>query len=325
VAQPRNRAGPVAATPMHIVQFNHVRVPVSKYGGAERIVVWLSQGLVELGHEVTLLAPKGSRVAGVRVVEVSPEEVLSSGFDLHRHVSEPVDIMHYHCEIRYPPPSVPCVWTLHGNMGGGWRADSRTICVSRDHAGRHGTHAFVRNGVRLDEYEFRTAKADYDLFLARLHSVKGWQVAIAAAKRCRVRLTLAGGWRPSFSRYIKFVGQVGGARKRELLAGARCLWMPVRWEDPCPVNILEALASGTPIIGSPRGSLPELISPDTGGLGTTLEELVALRGRLADWDPRACRARAERSFSHLVMAEEYVRMYRSVLEIGTLPPGRPTP
>src|SRR5438552_17040431 len=85
---------------MHIVQFNHVRVPVSKYGGAERIVVWLSQGLVELGHEVTLLAPKGSRVAGVRVVEVSPEEVLSSGFDLHRHVSEPVDIMHYHCEIR---------------------------------------------------------------------------------------------------------------------------------------------------------------------------------------------------------------------------------
>jgi len=101
--------------------------------------------------------------------------------------------------------------------------------------------------------------------------------------------------------------------------------MPVRWEDPCPVNILEALASGTPIIGSPRGSLPELISPDTGGLGTTLEELVALRGRLSDWDPRACRARAERSFSHLVMAEEYLRMYRSVLETGTLAAGRATP
>ncbi len=277
---------------MHIVQFNHVRVPVSQYGGAERIVVWLSQGLVELGHQVTLLAPKGSRVAGVRVVEVSPGEVLSPGFDLRQYVSEHVDVM---------------------------------ICVSRDHARRHGTHAFVRNGVRLDEYEFRTEKEAYDLFLARLHSVKGWQVAIAAAKQCRVRLTLAGGWRPSLSRYVKFVGQVGGVRKRELLAGARCLWMPVRWEDPCPVNILEALASGTPVIGSPRGSLPELISPDTGGLGTTLEELVALRGRLADWDPRACRARAERSFSHLVMTEEYLRMYRSVLETGTLAAGRATP
>jgi glycosyltransferase involved in cell wall biosynthesis len=309
---------------MHIVQFHHVRLPVPKYGGAERIVAWLSQGLVELGHQVTLLAPPGSRVAGVRVVEARPEEVLSPAFDVRRYVSEPVDIMHYHCQIPYPSPRVPSVWTLHGNMGGGRRADARTICVSQDHARRHGTDAFVRNGVRLDEYEFRAAKGDYDLFLARLHSVKGWQVAVAAAKRCRVRLVLAGGWRPSLSRFVKFVGQVGGARKRELLAGARCLWMPVRWDDPCPVNILEALASGTPVIGSPRGSLPELISPDTGGLGTTLEELVAVRGRLGDWDPRACRARADRRFSHLVMANEYVRMYRSVLETGALPPGRQT-
>ena len=136
---------------MHIVQFHHVRLPVPKYGGAERIVVWLSQGLVELGHQVTLLAPKGSRVAGVRVVEVQPEEVLSPEFDLHRHVSEPVDIMHYHSQIHYPPSSVPSVWTLHGNLGGGRRADARTICVSQDHARRHGTPAFVHNGVRLDE------------------------------------------------------------------------------------------------------------------------------------------------------------------------------
>jgi glycosyltransferase involved in cell wall biosynthesis len=138
-------------------------------------------------------------------------------------------------------------------------------------------------------------------------------------------LVLAGGWRPSLSRFVKFVGEVGGVRKRDLLAGARCLWMPVRWEDPCPVNVLEAFASGTPVIGSPRGSLPELISSDTGGLGTTLDDLVALRGRLADWDPHACRAHAERNFSHLVMAREYLRMYGGLLETGTLPPGRPAP
>jgi glycosyltransferase involved in cell wall biosynthesis len=308
---------------MHIVQFHHVRLPVPKYGGAERIVVWLCQGLVELGHRVTLLAPPGSHVPGVRVVEVAPEQVLTPGFDVGRFISEPIDIMHYHCPLRYPSPGITCVWTLHGNMGGGRRADARTICVSEDHARRHGTEAFVRNGVRLDEYEFRAVKGDYDLFLARLHSVKGWQVAVAAAKRCRVRLVLAGGWRPSFSRFVKFVGKVGGVRKRELLAGARCLWMPVRWEDPCPVNVLEAFASGTPVIASPRGSLPELIASETGGLGTTLDELVALRGRLAAWDPRACRAHAERHFSHLVMAREYLRMYHGVLETGALPRGRP--
>ncbi|HZI22989.1 MAG TPA: glycosyltransferase, partial [Gemmatimonadales bacterium] len=227
--------------------------------------------------------------------------------------------------LRFPPSGIPVVWTLHGNLSGGRRADERTICVSQDHARRHGTDVFVRNGVKLDEYEFRATKDDYDLFLARLHSVKGWQVAIAAAKACRVRLKLAGGWRPSLSRYVSFVGKVGGARKRELLAGARCLWMPVRWDDPCPVNVLEAFASGTPVIGSPRGSLPELISPDAGGLGTSLEELVALRRRLADWDPRACRARAERHFSHIVMTQEYLRMYSALLETGRLPSGRPAP
>jgi len=310
---------------VHIVQFHHVRLPVPKYGGAERIAVWLCQGLVELGHQVTLLAPPGSRIPGVRVVEVRPEQVRCPEFDLRRYVSEPVDIMHYHCSVPYPPAGVNWVWTLHGNLSGGQRIDDRTICVSQDHARRHGTDTFVRNGVRLDEYEFRAQKGDYDLFLARLHSVKGWQVAIAAAKRCRVRLVLAGGWRPSLSRYVRFVGKVGGTRKRELLAGARCLWMPVRWEDPCPVNILEALASGTPIIASPRGSLPELVSPETGGLGTTLDELVALRGRLAEWDPYACRAHVERHFSHLVMTQEYLRMYRALLETGRLPPGPVTP
>lgn len=310
---------------MHIVQFHHVRLPVPKYGGAERIVVWLCQGLVELGHQVTLLAPNGSNVPGVRVVEVSYDEVMRPGFALREYVSEPVDLMHYHCPLRFPPIDVPAVWTLHGNLGPGRGADERTICVSQDHARRHGTDVFVRNGVRLDEYEFRATKRDYDLFMARLHSVKGWQVAIAAAKACRVRLKLAGGWRPSLSRYVTFVGKVGGVKKRELLAGARCLWMPVRWEDPCPVNVLEAFASGTPVIGSPRGSLPELISPEAGGLGTTLEELVALRRRLADWDPRACRAWAERYFTHLVMTEEYLRMYRSLLETGRLAPGRPAP
>jgi glycosyltransferase involved in cell wall biosynthesis len=309
---------------MHVVQFHHVRLPVPKYGGAERIVVWLCQGLVELGHRVTLLAPPGSAVPGVSVVEVKPEQVLTPAFDLRRFVPEGADLMHYHCPLRHPPPGVPSVWTLHGNMGGGRRADARTICVSQDHARRHGAVAFVRNGVRLDEYEFRATKDHYDLFLARLHSAKGWQRAIAAAKRSRVRLVLAGGWRPSMSRFVKFVGTVGGAKKRDLLAGARCLWMPVQWDDPCPVNILEALASGTPIIGSPHGSLPELVSPDTGGLGETIDELVALRHRLADWDPHACRARAERSFTHLVMAEEYLRMYRAAIDTGTLPPGRPT-
>lgn len=309
---------------MHIVQFQHTRVPVEKYGGAQRIVVWLSQALVELGHDVTLLAGRGSSVPGVRVVEVDAAEVRRPGFDVHRYVPGPVDVMHYHGLVEHPP-NVPYVATLHGNLGPGAAAPSYVISVSENHARRHGTRSFVYNGVRLDEYEFRPQKSDFDLFLARLHSSKGWRVAAGLAKAERFRLVIAGGWRPTLSPWLKFVGEVGGAEKRELLAGARCLWMPVQWEDPCPVNVLEALASGTPVIATPRGSLPQLVGTDgTGGaVGETPDELIAIRRRLADFDPQSCRRRAERYFTHVRMARDYVRMYEGLLRDGRLPEGLP--
>lgn len=307
---------------MHIVQFHHTRLPVEKYGGAERIVVWLSQALVELGHEVTLLAGPGSNVPGVRVVEVEAGEVRRPGFDVHQYVKAPVDVMHYHTLVEHPP-KVPYVATLHGNLGPGGVAPPYVICVSENHARRYGARSYVYNGVRLDAYEFRTQKSDFDLFLARLHSVKGWRVAVRAAKQERFRLVIAGGWRPTLSRWLKFVGEVGGDKKRELLAGARCLWMPVQWEDPCPVNVIEALASGTPVIATPRGSLPDLVGPDGGAIGATYDDLIAIRRRLADFDLHACRRRAERYFTHLRMARDYVRMYEGLLRDGRLPEGRP--
>jgi glycosyltransferase involved in cell wall biosynthesis len=306
---------------MHIVQLHHTRLPVAGYGGAERIVVWLAQGLAQLGHEVTLVGAPGTALPGVRCVGVNPEEQRSPEFDVRRHVPEPIDVLHSHFPLQHPP-ALPYVWTLHGNMGHGRQADAHTIGVSENHARRHGTTSFVHNGVRLEEYRYEATKGDFDLFLARLHSVKGWRTAISVARRCRIRLVLAGGWRPSLSRFVRFVGSVSGDRKRDLLARARCLWMPVQWDDPCPVNILEALASGTPVIGTPRGSLPELVSPDVGGLGQTEDELVELRGRIAQWTPAAARARAERHFSHLRMARDYVRMYEHLLTHGVLPAGR---
>lgn len=306
---------------MHIVQLHHSRLPVAGYGGAQRIVVWLAYALAELGHDVTVAAAPGTALPGLRCVALDPNELYSATFDVRHVVPGPFDVLHFHG----PPllaPTIPYVHTLHGNMGPGRQADARAICVSENHAQRHGTRSFVHNGVRLDEYRYAASKGDFDLFLARLHRVKGWRTAIAVARRCRVKLVLAGGWRPSFSRSVRFVGEVSGERKRDLLAQARCLWMPVQWDDPCPVNVLEAFASGTPVIGTRRGSLPELVSPDAGGIGETEDELVALRGTLDRWDPAAVRLRAERYFSHLRMARDYVRMYEHLLTHGALPPGR---
>ena len=305
---------------MRIALFHHARLPVPKYGGTERIIVWLCQGLVELGHEVTLLAGKGSRVPGVRVVEIDPAEVLAPGFEVRRHAPG-VELLHYHTPVAHPP-DLPWLWTLHGNMRPGLTAGPHAVCVSADHARRHGTETYVLNGVRLDEYEFRTEKGEYDLFLGRLHRVKGWGIAVEAAKRRRFRLVVAGGWRPSLSRWVTFAGEVGGDRKRDLLAGACCLWSPVQWDDPCPVSLIESLASGTPVIGAPRGGIPEIVGSDGGGLGSSLEEWLALRDRLGDWPPEACRRRAERSFTHLRMTRDYLRIYEHLLAHGNLPGGR---
>ena len=135
---------------------------------------------------------------------------------------------------------------------------------------------------------------------------------------------LAGGWRPSLRRNITFVGTVEGATKAELLAGARCLWMPVQWDEPFGLTTIEALLSGTPVVGTRRGALPEVVTPEVGALGDTLDELVAAAATIQTRDPAMCRAHAERYFTHVVMAEAYVRMYRALLDTGTLPPGRTT-
>jgi glycosyltransferase involved in cell wall biosynthesis len=193
--------------------------------------------------------------------------------------------------------------------------------VSENHARRHGGWAWVHNGLDPADFRFRREKDDYDLFLGRLHHAKGYRWAVEGARRSRRRLLLAGGWRPSLSRYVRYIGKVGGERKAALLAGARVLWMPALWEEPCSNAILEALVSGTPVLGTRRGSLPEIISPDVGALGDSVDELVALRPALDRIEPDACRARIERHFTHRVMTKGYLRMFRGYLATGRLPEG----
>ncbi len=137
-------------------------------------------------------------------------------------------------------------------------------------------------------------------------------------------MIVAGGWRPSFTGDIKYVGEVGGKRKAVLLARARCLWMPAQWDEPFGLPTIEALFSGTPVLGTKRGALPEILTPDVGAVCGTLDEMIAAAQNIGTRDPRACRAHAERWFTHLEMAAEYVRMYQALIGTGSLPGGRVT-
>jgi len=142
---------------------------------------------------------------------------------------------------------------------------------------------------------------------------------IEAARRAGRHLLVAGGWRPSFTGAIRYVGEVDNRRKAVLLARARCVWNPALWDDPFGLVNIEALLSGTPIVATHRGALPEIVTPEVGALGDTLEELIALAETIGTRAPDACRAHAERHFTHLRMAEGYVAVYDQLLRTGELP------
>jgi glycosyltransferase involved in cell wall biosynthesis len=309
---------------MHVALYFHGRLPVRGYGGTQRVIVWLARGLAELGHRVTLLAGAGSELPEGSVIALDSREVQQAEFDLTSLIPASADILHAHAPLSRPP-DIPHLFTLHGNLRAGTSVPPATIFLSADHARRHGGTAFVYNGVDPADLSFRFAKSNYDLFLGRLHSVKGYRWAIAGARRSRRRLVVAEGWRPSLRPSLRFAGTVDGARKADLLAGAACLWMPARWDEPFGLTLVEAMMSGTPVLGTRRGAIPEIVSGDVGALGDTLDELVELRPSIDLCDPHACRARAERWFTHTAMAAEYVRMYQHYLRTDRLPHGTTAP
>jgi glycosyltransferase involved in cell wall biosynthesis len=297
---------------------------VQGYGGTQRAIVNLARGLAELGIRVTLLSGAGSDVPGTALVTVDKQVARGPTFDIQPLLPSEIDIL---CAFSplHVSPRVPWIWRLAGNRRPGHVCPPNTLFVSADHARRHGGRCFVYNGVDPSEYRCSPAKRDFDLFLGRLHRVKGYHWAVRGARLGRRRLVVAGGWRPSLSRYVRFAGRVAGRRRMELLAGARCLWMPALWDEPCANVLLEALMSGTPILGTHRGCLPEIVSQDVGRLGDSVEELAALAGVMERISPEACRARAERFFSHRAMAHGYLRVFREFLETGQLPEGHPAP
>lgn len=310
---------------MHIAVVSHHRLPVKGYGGTERIVVALVRGLAELGHRVTLIAQPGTKIPEATVQEVATKQLRDPALDLGPLLPKDADIAHAHFPVRRVPSGPPFLQTIYGNLKTGETVPPHAVFLSKNHAARHRAAAFVYAGLVPGEFLFQATKHDYDFFIGRLHSAKGYQWAIEGAKRTNRRLMLAGGWRPSFSTRIRFVGEVDGKKKAELLAGARCLWMPALWDEPFGLTTIEALFSGTPVLATKRGALPEVLTAEVGALCDSLDEMVEASRTIASRKPEACRAHAERHFTHRVMAEGYLRMYKGLCETGELSAGQATP
>ncbi len=309
---------------MHVALFSWDRLPAPTYGGTQRMVVNLARGLAAAGHRVTLIAGTGSTVPEAALVPVGLRYARGAEFDIRRHLPPGLDILLSYAPLR-SEPDTPWIRSLHGNRKAGSVSAANTLYLSHDHARRHGGTAFVYNGVDPADYRFSSAKEQYDLFIGRLHGIKGYRWAIEGARRRGGKLLIAGGWRPTLRRSVKFVGAVGGERKADLLAGAACLWMPALWDEPFGLTLIEAMVSGTPVLGTLRGALPEIITEEVGAMGSSVEELVDLRPTLDRIDPEACRDRVLRYFTHHTMAEAYLRMFRHYLAEGALPAGERAP
>ncbi len=298
---------------MHIVHLCGWRIPVDLYGGSQRVVYWLAKAQAEMGHRVTLIAPPGSSCPGVQIIEHAKG---TSAADL---VPADADIVHVN-GISAAGLRGPWVMTTHGNSPDELAYSPHKIFVSADHARRANSTAFVHNGIDPSEFIYRENKDDYLLFLSKVsRRSKGIDTALRLARRLGFRLMVAGGTRfglrktggflDSLRADVHFLGEVGGARKAELLAGARALLFPIRWEEPFGLVVAEALMSGTPVITTPRGAMPELITPATGFLCADEAAMEDAIGQIGSLAPAACRSHAIAHLSSEVSAAKYLRYY----------------
>jgi glycosyltransferase involved in cell wall biosynthesis len=326
-------------------------VPPKRYGGTERVVSWLTEELVALGHEVTLFASGGSSTSA-ELVPVWPNPIRLSRqrpdpFAAIAPLLEAVaaradefDVIHAHLDWVHLPVlrrlEVPFLTTLHGRLDLPYLAttiasfpDAPFVSISKSqqkplpHLNWVGT---VYHGLPLSLLEPRHETEGYLAFLGRITPEKGPDVAIRLAKAAALPLRIAAKVPRDGNRFyatkvqplvdgrdIRFIGEVDDAGKAELLGKAAALLFPIDWPEPFGLVMIEAMACGTPVIAARRGSVPEIIKDGVTGFVVDSEE-GALRAihRIGELDRGRIRAEFERRFTAPGMAERYVRIYQQL-------------
>jgi glycosyltransferase involved in cell wall biosynthesis len=308
---------------MKILMVHRAPVPVFAYGGTERVVWDLARCLAAQGHTVRLLVPAGSSCDFAEVIALDP------AVDWRRQVPADTDVVH----LQFQPedgelPEAPCLVTEHGNPSPGVPLALNTVFVSADHAARHGSGVFVRNGLDWSAYgevDFQRPRPGFHFLGKAAWRVKNVQGAIDVTGDAGVRLDVLGGTRLNLKRGLRFTwtprvrfhGMVGGARKMDLLNRSRGLVFPVLWHEPFGLAVIESLYFGCPVFATPYGALPELVPADCGVLSASRAELAqAVASR--SFDARACHAHAVANFGADTMAAGYLGLYEKVAAGETL-------
>lgn len=300
---------------MKCVFFHPAALPVSGYGGTERILFWHMVELVRQGHQVVYVGHPDSKVEkyGIELRTYSAdkstwEKLLRPG----------TDIVHFPFNAEIP--GVPSINTVHGNGQIGEKLNHNSVFVSKKHADIHNSDQYVHNALDFSEYPFQPKeKREWNrfLFLAKASwKVKNLKQTVEACRENHKHLNVAGGRWWGLSRYIHNHGIVGGDEKMKLIRESDALLFPVRWHEPFGIAVIEAFSQGLPAIVSPYGSLPELISSEVGFVAKNKDELSLLLSvdHAKNFNPEKIRKYAEENFGIELYTKRYLELYKKVIK-----------
>ena len=322
------------------------RTPPRHYGPWELVTGLLTEALVARGIDVTLFATLDSitsaKLDGVVPAPYSEDPTIDAKVWEYRHLShlfaqaDRFDLIHNQADFPAhafaPLVRTPMVTTIHGFSSARILPmyqpfQDRVHYVAISEADRHPSlryAATIHHGIALDEFPFDPKGGDSLVFFGRIHPDKGAKEAIAAARRSGHRLDLYGivqdqayfdaAVAPELDDRIRYHGPVGGADRARALGKVRALLHLINFDEPFGLSVVEAMACGTPVVATRRGSMTELIEHGrTGFLVGGADDAVGAIDRIGELDRVVVRQRAIERFSVDRMADEYIALYEAVL------------
>ena len=323
-------------------------VPPKTYGGTERVVSWLTEELVRLGHEVTLFA-SGDSMTTARLVPCSRQSLrldntcidhLAHQFVLLEKVlreKDEFDILHFHIDYFHFPissrDSYVHLTTLHGRLDipdlvplYEIFSDMPVTSISdaqRDPLPHLNWQGTVHHGMPRDLYKDYPKGGKYLAFLGRTAPEKGLDRAIEIAQRVGMPIKIAAKVDKADQEYfdtcirpllklpnVEFVGEIGYPEKNQFLGEAAAVLFPICWPEPFGIVMIEAMACGTPVICYPFGSVPEVMRDGlTGYIVSDIESAVEAIGKVGKLDRKKIRKYFEQHFTSSRMTADYLRIY----------------
>jgi glycosyltransferase involved in cell wall biosynthesis len=327
-------------------------VPPAGYGGIEAIIDSLARGLITAGHEVLLAAPAGSSCPVSMVDGMAPPvdnpDLIGNAIVELRHVAaayealSDVDLIHDHTVTgpfyrARPSGRPPLVTTNHGPfaslLGELYRRlddEVSIIAISRHQASTaHGVRIrrVIHHGLEIDAIPLGAGDGGYICFLGRMCPDKGPVEAALIARLAGIPLKIAAKMRETAEREyfdaclapllcsdVEYVGELAAHDKYALLGGATALVNPIQWPEPFGLVMVEALATGTPVVATACASAPEIVDDGvTGFLRNSLSELPAALHAAGGLDRSACRKAAAERFSAQRMVQEHLGLYSELI------------